>query len=141
MTSVLLADDDTELRAAMRRVLQTEGYEVAEAADGDEAIARLHQSPASVVVADVLMPGKDGIEMIKAIRERWPNCGIIAISGGGFCQAGLYLEMCEKLGASRTLAKPFSRDDLLAAVRAAQEDRRPACEGAARGSLGNRTRK
>ncbi len=116
MAKILVVDDDERIRALLLRMLERVGHEVALAADGDAAIAHYRQRGADLVLADILMPGKDGIEMILELRREAPELKIIAMSGGGRIGPGCYLGIAEKLGAARTLAKPFSRDEVIAAV-------------------------
>ena len=117
MHTILLVDDDKEFRASIHRRLQLAGHNVLEACDGDEAIALLSRTSVDVVVTDVLMPRRDGLQTIQEIRTRWPALKIIAISGGGFLNAELYLDLSVKLGATLALEKPFSCDELLTAMK------------------------
>ncbi len=116
MANILIVDDDERIRKLLLRMLEGAGHDVAVAADGDAAIARFRQRGADIILADILMPGKDGIEMILELRREAPELKIIAMSGGGRIGPGCYLGIAEKLGASYTLAKPFSRDEVVAAV-------------------------
>ncbi|MDO3411962.1 response regulator transcription factor [Saccharibacillus sp. CPCC 101409] len=71
MKKVLVADDDAHIRALLRTVLTQEGYRVIEARDGDEAARKLQESPVDLAVLDVMMPGKDGLELCELIRVRY----------------------------------------------------------------------
>ncbi len=113
---ILLIDDDDELRTIMRRMLVAAGYEVQEAASGDAAVARYRQQRSDVVITDILMPDKEGLETIRELRRADPQVKIIAISGGGGQGGADYLELALKFGARRILQKPFTRDELVAAV-------------------------
>lgn len=110
---ILVVDDDAQLRDLMRRMLELGGFEAVEAGDGDEALKRLRQQPVSLVITDILMPNREGLETIIELRRLQPEVPIIAMSGGG---ADNYLLTASKLGAVRTLAKPFSRHELIAMV-------------------------
>lgn len=116
MAKILLVDDEKPIRLMLRTVLETEGHEVEEALDGKEAIENHRSRPADLLVTDIVMPGQEGIETIMLFREKYPDVKIIAISGGGRNGWQSYLELAKKLGAARTLAKPFSIEDFLAAV-------------------------
>jgi len=105
----------------IRRVLAGEGYGVSEAHNGEEAINSYRLEPADLVITDLFMPEKDGLELIRELRSLYPDAKIIAISGGEHRNTGIYLRAAQALGASRTLAKPFSTEELLAAVRDALE--------------------
>ena len=118
MRKILLVDDDDMFRTSLRRVLQYGGYEVEEARDGNEAILLLNRMAVDAVVTDILMPGKDGVETIYEIRRRWPDLGVMAITGGASRHATLFLDISRKLGAARVLQKPFSAEQLLQAMQA-----------------------
>ena len=116
MARILVIDDDALLRGAIRVALESAGYEVIEAADGDAGL-RLHRAPgADLVVVDLFMPERDGLEVIRAMRAEAPGAKIIAMSGGSSLRLDL-LDAAAAFGASRTLRKPFPPSMLLAAVR------------------------
>ena len=119
MIRVLVVEDDSNLRAIVRRILQRAGYEVIEACNGLEAVEKLHaMSDTSVhlVITDILMPEREGIETIVGLRRQHPEIKIIAMSGGGKGGADHYLEMAREFGADHAMHKPFDKADLLAAV-------------------------
>jgi CheY-like chemotaxis protein len=113
---ILLVDDDEDVLRGMRRVLQRLGHEVVAAADGHQALRALEGDPCDLVITDINMPEMDGIELILALRERWPKVPIIAISGGGLMPKELLLASAEVLGAVTTLPKPVGVAELEAAV-------------------------
>ncbi len=117
MALILVVDDDNQIRRMLRRILEKEGYEVVEAIDGDEAMRIYQERPVDLVITDLIMPKKEGIETIIELRRIFPEVKIIAISGGGRVGPAIYLTMAEKLGASRIFTKPFEKDELLAAVK------------------------
>lgn len=118
MGRILIVDDDELLRDLCAHLLGEAGYEVEKAEHGGQAIARLEQRPFDVVVSDLLMPVREGIETILEIRRRWPEVRVIAMSGGasrlGAC--GL-LDLASGLGAHRTLPKAIVPELLVASVR------------------------
>ena len=116
MRQVMIIDDDDQVREMLRRMLEYAGYAVQEAGDGDEGLRRLEDRPVDLVITDILMPNKEGLETIMTIRREYPSVPVIAISGGGWNGAHGYLVTADKLGASRTLAKPFTRQQMLDAV-------------------------
>ena len=117
MARILIVEDNTQLRQMLRMTLERAGYETAEAADGDEAIEMTRKSRYDVVITDIVMPEKDGLEMIRVLREDNPDTKIIAISGSGRVAPTIYLGAAKGLGAQRTFNKPLEREELLAAVR------------------------
>ncbi len=118
MSRILIIDDEAMIRQMFRRILEIEGFAVDEAADGNEAVFRCRKSPPDLIITDLIMPDKEGIETIIEIKKDFPDIRIIAISGGGRITAQEYLEMAETFGANLTLTKPISRDELVTAVRA-----------------------
>ncbi len=115
MGPVLLVDDDAGMRAMLRAVLDSLGLPVIEAADGAAGVALFRAHRPSLVITDIVMPEKDGIETVREIRAIDPQARIIAISGGG----GRYpnpLGLARALGAAETLEKPFHPKQLRAAV-------------------------
>jgi DNA-binding response OmpR family regulator len=111
--SVLVVDDDPVLTALIGRGLRGAGYQVAEAADGNKAIRAMEAAPHDVVVIDIIMPDREGVETIIDIRARWPNTRIIAMSGGGRMDPDMFLNLAETFGADALLKKPFKLRDLL----------------------------
>ncbi|MDH3455883.1 MAG: response regulator [Gemmatimonadota bacterium] len=114
---VLVVDDDENICRVVRRMLTAAGYEVEVAGNGQEALTKLSPEVA-VVISDVLMPEMDGIEMLRRLRKEAPDAKIISMSGGGIQDKEHVLEIAERLGAARTLSKPFTREELLNVVAA-----------------------
>lgn len=122
MIRVLVIEDNPDLREFMKLALDGAGYEVSVAADGREGLAQQHQCRAQVVLTDIFMPFKDGIETITELREHYPATRIIAMSGGGdLLKKADYLWAAREFGAVRSLEKPFGADELLEAVRQVSE--------------------
>ena len=116
MARILIVDDDERLRPLMNLVLQHGGHTTAEARDGDEALRRCAAESFDAVLCDVLMPGREGLETIRELRRTWPAMPVIAISGGLIVPALDPLRLAARLGACRTIAKPFRMNQLLAVV-------------------------
>jgi DNA-binding NtrC family response regulator len=117
MPSILIIDDDDSLRDSLRRTLHKEGYTIMDASEGGRGLKQLGCSPVDLVLLDMFMPEKDGLETIGELHRTHPGIRIIAMSGGGFNGTVDVLHVAKKLGARRTLAKPFTREQLLDAVR------------------------
>lgn len=113
---ILLIDDDEAVRLTIRNGLMSAGHNVVEAPNGDRGLVAFEAESFDVVILDILMPEKEGIETIREMRRRNGEVPIIAISGGGSSRAFDFLAIAKSLGATTTLAKPFSRDALLAEV-------------------------
>jgi CheY-like chemotaxis protein len=115
--SVLVVDDDPIQCAIIREALSGLTCDCSEACDGFAALARMADAPADLVIVDMLMPGKDGVETILAINKRWPGTRIVAISGGSAGLAKDYLlDTAKALGAHAAMRKPIVRTELLAVV-------------------------
>ena len=117
MKQILIIDDDTQFRLMLRRILEKEGYEVFEAADGKQGLTCFRNTQTDLVITDIIMPEKEGVETIVALRKEYPSVKIIAISGGGRNAPGDYLTLAKKLGAHVTMEKPLNRNYLLEEVK------------------------
>jgi DNA-binding response OmpR family regulator len=117
MARILVVDDDQVLRGALRVVLEAAGYEVIEAADGDAALRLYDEQGADLVLVDIFMPERDGLEVIRALCAAIPQPKIVAMSGGGRTGNLDVLEAAAAFGAARTFRKPFESRALLAAIR------------------------
>jgi len=125
MSYILVIDDDEILRPMLRMTLEHLGHEVGEARDGNEGLALQQQRPADIVLTDLVMPNKEGIETIVELRQKFPNLRIIAMSGGSRVTATDYLDIARWAGAKRILTKPFTPTDLAAAIAAVLADEQP----------------
>lgn len=116
MSRILLVDDHPEFLSVQQELLQDAGHTVITASDGFKALAAVDAGNFDLVITDIIMPGKEGIETIMELRQRHPLLKVIAMSGGGRVGALSYLEIAEKLGALATLEKPFNQALLLKTV-------------------------
>lgn len=112
---ILIVDDEPQITRVLRRSLQTHGYEVRTAADGEAALDVLHDWTPDLVVTDLSMPGLDGIELCRQVRAR-SELPIIVLSVKGEEQTKV---RALDAGADDYVTKPFGMDELLARVRAA----------------------
>lgn len=115
MAKILLVDDDPLVRASLTDVLSDNGHDVAEAGNGIEGLEALKGDTFDLVVLDILMPEKEGIETIREIRKnkKWKTLPVLAISGGGRTGWSDFLHMAAELGANDTMAKPFGATELV----------------------------
>jgi two-component system, chemotaxis family, chemotaxis protein CheY len=119
MPSVLVVDDEDQIRQLIRETLEQAGYEVQEARDGKDALERYRANNTDLVIMDILMPDQDGLESIMTLRREFPNSRVIAITGGSDMIGILnFLDVAKMLGARRTLQKPFDMRTLLEAAAA-----------------------
>ncbi len=117
---ILVVDDEEGIRTILGKALRSAGHEVVLAADGLEALKCYRAAPADVVIADIFMPGMDGIETMRELRREFPDCKIIGMSGNQ--SARPMLSAARQLGAIAALEKPFSINQLLDAVKNAIQD-------------------
>jgi YesN/AraC family two-component response regulator len=124
---LLMVDDELWILHGLRRLLlpMQQEWDLAFASNGQEALEMLAQQPVDIVITDIMMPVKEGLETIIAIRRDFPWVKIIAMSGGGSLGTLQYLEMAKALGASCTVQKPFSRETLVAAIRQVLQSNEP----------------
>ncbi len=116
MAMILVIDDEDVDRMLVAELLRAEGHEVAEAADGVEGIAAAGNADLDLLITDIMMPQKDGLQTIMDIKKDIPDLKIIAVSGGGRHVQMSTLDMAKYLGANATLSKPVSAEKLIAAV-------------------------
>ena len=118
---ILFVDDEAALRKVNSERLANEGYDVAEASDGESALQMLEQVAFDALITDLRMPGVDGMRVIEAARERYPSIVSIVITGDISTKAAVE---ATKRGADDFLDKPFSFDELLYRLQRALEQRR-----------------
>ena len=118
MTRILVVDDNADMRGSLKALLQLLGHDVQTAEDGNRAIELQRRSGVALLITDIFMPGKEGIETIEVFRRDWPKVKIIAMSGGGSVAKSSYLAVASTVGADATLQKPFSLESLVDALRA-----------------------
>jgi YesN/AraC family two-component response regulator len=97
--------------------LEHAGYEVVVANNGNEVISAFNERIPDLVITNIFMPEKEGLETIRELKQDFPGVKIIAISGGGEIEPNKYLKYAKQFGAMCTLTKPIERGALLEAVR------------------------
>lgn len=114
---VLILEDNDDFRALLQRKLELSGFEVAAAPNGARALELMSRASPDLIVTDLFMPDKDGIETILEIRIRYPKVRIVAMSGWQSRAESDYLRVARELGAARTFRKPFALEELVQALR------------------------
>jgi len=117
MARILVIDDDVLVLDMLYESLTREGYDVLRASNGEEGLRLYRKEPVDLIITDLFMPEKEGIETIIELRQDFPDVKIIAISGGGRIGTKDYLQMAKIFGVRRTFAKPVAREQLLDAIR------------------------
>jgi len=116
MATILVIDDDAAMRRIVVRMLEGTKHRILEAKDGQHGLALLAQHGADLVITDIIMPEKEGIQTIREIQERSPDTKIIAMSGGGMSRNLMFLDVARAFGADVALAKPFKPQELIEAI-------------------------
>lgn len=113
---ILVVDDVPIVRVSLRRILEKEGYDCVEASDGDEALERIEQDAIALVLCDIHMPGRSGVDVVKVLKPRIPQVAIVMVSGED--ETGIAVE-CIELGAFGFVHKPFQPREILVQVKSA----------------------
>ena len=123
MARIIVIDDEKDIRNVLKEVLERAGFDVEIAGNSNEGLELLREKGADLVITDIIMPGKDGVDTVYDIRMEFPNTRVIVISGGGnvapleyeptAIKTTAYLASASAAGADVTLAKPFDRGELL----------------------------
>ena len=112
MATILIIDDDPQIRRVLVQILTKVGHEPIEAENGKEGLSQFRARKPSVVITDILMPVKEGLETIRELRASAPGVAIIAMSGGD----PLFLDIAKMLGADLVISKPFRTSELMQAI-------------------------
>ena len=116
MARILIVDDDDITRGVMKRILNTGDHTIFEANNGREAVQIVPTLPIDLVITDIFMPERDGLDVIAELRKTRPSVKVLAYSGGGVRRDSDVLSLAKELGAHAAIQKPFSVSDLLSAV-------------------------
>jgi len=119
---VLVIDDDAKITRVLDLKLRKAGYQVIVAADGEAGVNLFKAQQPDVVITDVLMPRKEGLETIMELRRDFPEVKVIAISGGGRIGPDECLDLAKKFGAQYAFTKPFIGKEILQAVQELLDD-------------------
>ena len=117
MARILIIDAAAPLRGVLVEALELAGHDVLQAEDGRQGIEVFRAEPFEVIVTDIVMPNREGLETIITLHREFPEVGVIAMSGA-VSNSKVYLDMAARLGAHRTLAKPFTPRQLHDAIAA-----------------------
>jgi len=116
MKSILIIEDNENMLQMMCDLLGRSGYSVITATDGVQGLKAFHAHSPALVITDIIMPDKEGLEVIMELTKQQPRPKIIAVSGGGILEPQTYLSLARKLGADHALAKPFRPAELLTLI-------------------------
>jgi DNA-binding response OmpR family regulator len=119
---ILVIDDEPTALDLVRRILEMNGYEVMVATNGQKGLELFLQHPCDLVITDMVMPVKDGLQTILDLRSHVPDLPVIAISGGGTISKERYLAVAGYLDKVITIPKPFSLEEITGAVKKFLQD-------------------
>jgi CheY-like chemotaxis protein len=122
MSKILVLDDEPSILLMIKKMLEKAGYEVIIASNGKEGMRLFESEKPDMVITDIIMPEKEGLETIFELRRMHPDLKIIAISGGGRISPDGYLPGAKLLGANMVFQKPLVQKDFLAAVASLLDD-------------------
>jgi DNA-binding response OmpR family regulator len=117
MGKILIIDDEPYILLMLKKMLERAGYEVDLASNGREGLDLFARASADLVITDIIMPDKEGLELIMEMKRQSPGLKIIAMSGGGRISPESYLECARHFGAEKVFQKPFRQKELVSAVR------------------------
>lgn len=116
MKTILVIDDEEFIAKMLAKLLTRAGYKVFVALNGTDGISIFEREPVDLVITDIIMPDKEGFEIIFKLKSIDADCKIIAISGGGRINPATYLSTAKEIGAIKTFTKPFDLKELVAHV-------------------------
>lgn len=119
MATILVIDDDSQICDLLQQVLEKEGHAVYTALNGIEGISLYRQHHPELILLDILMPEKEGLETLLDLRREFPNVMTIAMSGGSERAKVNLLELAQRLGAQYRLTKPFQLQTVIELVNTA----------------------
>ena len=122
MKMILIIDDEENICTLLGKMFKREGFDVLTAGDGKKGIMLFKENRVDLVITDIIMPEKEGLETILELKKLSPETPIIAMSGGGRLDSVDYLKIAKQMGAKYTFNKPFEKDNLLLAVHEALKD-------------------
>jgi CheY-like chemotaxis protein len=116
MKQILVIDDEPSIQILLKKMIERGGFDVLTASDGKQGMALVHTHSVDLVVTDLIMPEKEGIEVIMELQKIRPDIPVIAISGGGLNSSESYLRIAREAGAHAVLEKPVERTMLLQTI-------------------------
>jgi len=117
MKKILVIDDEPHILLMLKKMLERAGFEIDIASNGKEGLELFRKYPTDLVITDIIMPEKEGLETIREMKRLQPGLKIIAMSGGGKITADNYLQTAKLFGASRIIEKPFTQQQMVDAVK------------------------
>jgi DNA-binding response OmpR family regulator len=116
MTNILIIEDEPLIQHFFKTCLEDEGFDVYCADDGEAGLDIYRQFDFDLVITDMVMPNKEGVETIFELKHECPNVKIIAVSGGGLLDPSRYLALAKAQGVEKILQKPIKKCELVSSV-------------------------
>jgi YesN/AraC family two-component response regulator len=116
MSRILIIDDETAISIMLKKMVEKAGYEAMTAENGNEGLELFGSFKPDLLITDIVMPEKEGLELIFELRRKNPKLKIIAISGGGRFQYEGYLNSAKHLGANKIFQKPLDLKELMSSI-------------------------
>jgi YesN/AraC family two-component response regulator len=117
MKKILIIDDELSIQKLLKMLLERNRYQTFEASNGTQGIALYKKHKPDLIITDLIMPEKEGLETIRELKKIDPDVKIIALSGGGLGDPKMYLNMASTFGAVRTFNKPVDNDILISNIK------------------------
>jgi len=117
MKKILIIDDEAPVRRVLKKLFERNNYDILEANNGNKGIKLFKEQHPDLIISDLIMPEKEGLETIQELKKLDPDAKIIAISGGGKGDADTYLDLASMVGAVRTFNKPVDNEILLSTIK------------------------
>lgn len=117
ISTILIIDDESPVRVMLKKLFERNGYQTLEASGGTQGIKLFNEHRPDLIITDLIMPEKEGLELIRELKKKDPDVKIIAISGGGIADPEMYLTVAVKFGALRSFVKPIDNELLLKTVK------------------------
>jgi YesN/AraC family two-component response regulator len=116
MAKILIIDDESAIAIMLKKMVEKAGHEAKTAINGNEGLQLFDTYNPDLLITDIVMPEKEGLELIIELRRKNPNLKIIAISGGGRFQYEGYLNSAKHLGANKVFQKPLDLKELMSSI-------------------------
>jgi DNA-binding NtrC family response regulator len=129
MQRILIIDDEIHILLMLKKMLERAGYEIDIASNGQEGLEIFRNDPPDLVITDIIMPEKEGLETIREMKKEQPDIKILAMSGGGKISADNYLDTARIFGAAGVIEKPFNQSRLITLVGKVLSNQRSEQEG------------
>ncbi len=119
MKQILIIDDEPQIRDLLKKMMEELGFMAKVASNGEDGMSLLKKEPVDLVITDIVMPKKEGIEVLSELKKKYPGLPAIVISGGGLNSPDCYLSVARLLGAYAIFEKPFENGELIDTVKKA----------------------